>query len=127
MFHHSPRGLENCFAIDEIEFGSIDAAFITSAQEGFEEAIVEWIVTFFASFHHGLWAIGESRDLLGQSLVPQFPTEPVRHMLSDISPATPVLAFNGDDINHEIQPSFPVSTTCGSQAPGKDPTGSLDR
>ena len=70
VFHHTSRGFKNGLAIDEIEFRSVDAAFIAAAKKRLEKSIVQRIITFLASFDHTLRAVRESCDLLSLALVP---------------------------------------------------------
>ena len=52
----------------------IEAAFITPAQKGFEESVVEWICAFLANLDDGFGAIRKPGNLLGQQLIPKLPT-----------------------------------------------------
>ena len=100
MFNHASSDSENSLAIDEIEFGRIYAALITSAHKGFEQPIVQRIGSFFSDFDYRLGTLGEPGDLLGQQLVPEFPAELIGKFLSDLAAAASVFAFNGDDFDH---------------------------
>ena len=91
---------QNAFAVDHVELVGIQAAFITPAQEGFEESVVHGIRAFLANLDDGLGAVGKPGDLLGQQLIPKLPAQLVRKALSDFSAATSVLTFNGYDIDH---------------------------
>jgi hypothetical protein len=92
--------LQNTFAVDDIELVRIEAAFITSAQKGFEQPVVEWIGAFLSNFDDSLGAFREPRDLFSQKLIPQFPTQLCRKQLSDFAAATSILPFDCDDFNH---------------------------
>ena len=92
--------LQNALAIHHVELVRVQASFITSAQKGFEEPVVEWIGALLANLDDGLGTIGEQRDLLGQQLIPKLPAEPRRQQLSDFASAASVFPFNGDDFDH---------------------------
>jgi hypothetical protein len=92
--------LQNAFAVDHVELVRIEAAFITSAQKGFEEPVVEWIVAFLSNLDDGFGAFRKPGDLLGQQLIPKLPAQLGRKQLSDFASAASILPFNCDDFDH---------------------------
>src|ERR1700680_3072784 len=94
------RNVQNAFAVDQVELVRIEAAFVTSAQKGFEEPVVEWIGAFLANLDDGFGAIPTPSDFLGQQLIPKLPAQLRREQLSDFASAASILPFNGDDFDH---------------------------
>jgi hypothetical protein len=92
--------LQNTFAVDDIELVRIEAAFITSAQKGFEQPVVEWIGAFLSNFDDSFGAIRKPGDLFSQKLIPQLPTQLCRKQLSDFATAASIFPFDRDDFNH---------------------------
>src|SRR5262249_13083923 len=65
MLNYASRNVENGLTVYKIQFGRVDAALITSAEKGFEKAVIERISSLLSIFHQGFRASGESRDLFG--------------------------------------------------------------
>src|ERR1700738_2945391 len=92
--------LQNTFAVNDVELVRVEAAFITSAQKGFEEPVVERIGAFLSNLDDGFGAIREPGNLLGQQLIPKLPAQLRRKQLSDFASAASILPFNCDDFDH---------------------------
>jgi len=95
---------KDALAVNDFELVGIDAAFEAAAQEGFEEAVIERIVFFFAALDDSLRAIGETGDFFGEAVVPEFPAEALGEQASDIAAAAAVFAFDGNDFDHGSSP-----------------------
>jgi len=63
---------QNGFAVNKVELVRVEAAFITPAQKGFEEPVVEWIGAFLSNLDDGFGAIRKPGDLLGEQLIQSF-------------------------------------------------------
>src|SRR5258708_7063270 len=92
--------LQNGFAVDQVEFVRIQAAFITSAQKGFEEPIVERISAFLANLDDVLGTICQPGDLFRQVLIPQLPAQLLGKQLSNFATAASIFPFNRKYSNH---------------------------
>jgi hypothetical protein len=64
VLNNTPGDLGYGFTVDQVEFGRVDAAFITTAEEGFEKPVVQWIISFFAGLDNRLRTVGKPRNLL---------------------------------------------------------------
>ncbi|MGA2458491.1 MAG: hypothetical protein ABSF85_13055 [Terriglobales bacterium] len=95
--------LQNTFAVDQLELGRIEAAFITSAHERFEEPVIQGIRSFLSNLDDCHGTFSKPRDLLRQQLIPKLPAKLLRQQLSDFAAAASVLAFNGDDSYHHVE------------------------
>src|SRR5262249_40119640 len=111
VFNHAPRNFCDGLTIDQVKFRRIDAAFKTSAEEGFKKPVINRVGSFLACLDHGPGAISQSRNLFGQQLVPQLPLETFRHQLRDFASPASVFAFDGDDFNHisKLLPSWALT------------------
>src|ERR1700719_1252147 len=101
--------LQNSLAVHQVEFVRIQAAFITSAQKGFEEPIVEWIGAFLSNLDDGFGAIRKPGDLLGEQLIPQLPAQLLSKQLSNFATASSIFPFTRKYSNH-LAPLSPFTS-----------------
>src|SRR5262249_39456492 len=81
---------------------------VTSAQEGFEEAVVQRIGVFFTALDNRLGTIGQASDLFGELLVPQPPAKTLGEALSDFTASGSVFSLDGDYVDHGL----PLAAAC---------------
>ncbi len=86
--------LQNTFAVDDVKLVRIQASFVTPAQKGFKEPIVEWIGAFFANLDDVLGAMCQPGDLLRQVLIPKLPAQLFGKQLRDFAPAAAIFPLN---------------------------------
>src|ERR1700728_3266468 len=91
--HATFGNLQNAFAVDDVEFVRIQASFITAAQEGFEEPVIERIGALLTNLDDGFGTIGQPGDLFGQVLIPKLPAQVLGEQVSDFAAAASVFAF----------------------------------
>src|SRR5215469_10444800 len=100
MLNHALRNFDNGLAVDQVKFGRVNAPLITSAHKGFKKPVIERVRPFLARLDYRLGASRESRDLLGQQLVPQLPAKTSRQELRDFASAASVFPLDRDDLDH---------------------------
>jgi hypothetical protein len=105
---------QDALAIDELELVGVDASLVTSAQEGFEEAVVQRIGVFFTALDNRLGTIGQASDLFGELLVPQPPAKTLGEALSDFAAARSVFSLDGDYVDHGPSPAL-AAARCRSR------------
>jgi len=92
--------LQNAFAVDDVELVRIETSFVTPAQKGLEEPVVERVGTFLAGLDDSFGTIGEPGDLFRQVLIPQLPAQLLGKQLSDFTAAAAVFPFNRKYSDH---------------------------
>jgi len=106
--------LQYALAVNELEFVRVEASLITPAQKGFEEPVVERIVSLLSPRNDILGAIRQPGDFLRQQLIPKLPAEALRKLPSDFTASTSVLAFHCDDSDHQCFPKNCCAQPFGS-------------
>ena len=101
IFDHALRDSDNAVGVEGLH-GLTRAALVTSKNEGLEQPIIKRVLTLFAFLNRGWLTVSKSGDLLGQQLVPKFPTQRGRNLFGDLSGSRTVFPFDGDDSDHNV-------------------------
>ncbi len=96
-FHHGGHaiGVEGFDAFDG------EAALEAAAEEDFHEAVEEGVDAFLAFFDGGDVGLSAAGDFAGEFLIPELPAEFFGEFLGDGGAAAAILAFHGDDADHD--------------------------
>ena len=106
--NHSLHHRHHAVRVERIEFTHRQTSLEAASEEYLQETVEERITSLFTLCRHGVVYLCQARDLGGQRLIPQLPSEAVRKLPGDGCATAAVFAFNGNDFD-QVFPKHPRS------------------